>query len=126
MGMLAASIVFGVMGLAAAWFLKRSRKLDWLSSGGQDLSIQDSLWVGKGQRLLVVNVAGRRYLLGSTTNGLDTLAELDEAPPTGPSVSEPAVREPSFRDLVGRAMIEKNDNEQRSQRRHVLDGLRSL
>lgn len=122
---------FALLLMLGAFWLKRTREARLLSSEGVGLTIQESIWVGKGQRLMVVNAAGQRYLLGATSAGLETLAELGplNEPTTARSeASDDDVDAPAgpatFKDLVQQAM--SNPANPRTKRKQIIDGLRAL
>lgn len=121
---------FALILVVAAIWTKRQRESRMLAGDGAGLTIQESVWVGRGQRLLVVNAAGQRYLLGATGGGLETLAELGpaQAPTPAGSDLEPEPSVPStpasFRDLVGEALA--SDSAPRRRRKEILEGLRAL
>lgn len=57
----------------ASWLAKRSRLL----GQGGDIRITSSLGLGVRERLVVVEVDGRRWLLGVTPNQIHPISELD-------------------------------------------------
>jgi len=121
---------FALCLLVGAIVVKRTRESRLLAGGGVGLSIQESIWVGKGQRLMVVNAAGQRYLLGATGGGLETLAEL--GPVEGSSSVDDdeddldaAAKPATFKDLVQSAMTGE-PSAPRNRRKEIIDGLRVL
>jgi len=118
---------FALVLLGGALWVKKSREAQMLAGGGIGLSIQESVWVGKGQRLIVVNAGGQRYLIGATSGRLETLAELSPAQTAAVEEREdeggPAMPA-TFKDLVSQAMT--TDGTPRRKRREILDGLRVL
>ena len=117
---------FAVLLLLAAMWFKKTREARLVASTGVGLTIQESVWVGKGQRLIVVNAGGQRYLLGATTAGLETLAELGPAPDEqrASSPEEEPELPATFKEFVSQAM--NADGSPRRKRREILDGLRAL
>ena len=71
---------------------------------GRQMRVLERLAVGRDQAVLVVQVAGRYFLLGSSPSGISLLAELTEeegalwaAPPSDSGADR---RPPDFRDLL--------------------------
>ncbi len=84
-------IAFGVAGLmvAGAFVMKRLKSKGMFDAANNELRLEESLWVGRGQRLLLVSVGERRVLLGVTGAGFEGLAVLDqEVGPAGGLLSE--------------------------------------
>ncbi len=82
MTILAAASIFGL-----AFFIRKYRtgSANLLSSRTRgELQLLDSLWVSRGLRLMVVRAGDQRLVLGSSSQGLSTLAVLDEKPSTAP------------------------------------------
>lgn len=73
-------IAFGVAGLmvGGALLLKRLKSKGMFDAANHELRLEESLWVGRGQRLLLVSVGERRVLLGVTGAGFEGLAVLDQ------------------------------------------------
>ena len=109
--------------LAASWLVTR-----WAGQMGQGgrfsmtgsapgrLRVLDRLAVGRDQSLLVVQVAKRYFLIGSSPSGPSLLAELTEeegalwdSPPSGEAAAGRDV--PDFQALL-RKFREKNDREE--------------
>jgi flagellar biogenesis protein FliO len=116
---------FALLLMLGAIWVKKTREARLMSGTGVGLSIQESVWVGKGQRLLVVSAGGQRYLLGATGGGLETLAELGPAPDEKSAASDEEPEMPAtFKEFVSQAM--NTDGSPRRRRREILDGLRAL
>ncbi len=77
----------------ASWLAKRSRLL----GQGGDIKITSSLGLGVRERLVVVEVDGRRWLLGVTPNQIHPISELDAA-----SQVEPEYRATTSVDFASR------------------------
>ncbi len=71
---------FGLAGLfvGGAFLMKRLKSKGMFDAANNELRLEESLWVGKGQRLLLVSVGERRVLLGVTGAGFEGLAVLDQ------------------------------------------------
>ena len=85
-------------------------------SGQRQMKVLERLAVGRDQALLVVRLAGRTFLLGSSPSGFSLLAELTEeegalwdSPPSGEAAAGRDV--PDFQALL-RKFREKNDREE--------------
>lgn len=91
--------MFGAaFGLAAlfvggAFVMKRLKSKGMFDAANNELRLEESLWVGKGQRLLLVSVGERRVLLGVTGAGFEGLAVLDQEvePARGLPAEHPAL-----------------------------------
>lgn len=75
--------------------------------GGGRLRVLERLPVGRDQAILVVQAAGRFFLLGSSPSGFSLLCELTEeegalwcGPPSSETAAEKAV--PDFREMLRR------------------------
>ncbi len=78
-------------GFGIIWGLRRFRRRGQKELKGKDLKLVESLWLGRGQRLLLVSVGGQRVLLGATGGGLQSLAVVSDdgltVPPDGASAT---------------------------------------
>lgn len=70
-------VVIGVI-LLAAWLAKRTRLIIRMPVG---LKVGGSLSLGVREKVVVVEVDGRRFLLGTTPSQINLLAELSPPPP---------------------------------------------
>ncbi|MEQ9497220.1 MAG: flagellar biosynthetic protein FliO [Deltaproteobacteria bacterium] len=86
---------FGIAALfvGGAFVMKRLKSKGMFDAANNELRLEESLWVGKGQRLLLVSVGERRVLLGVTGAGFEGLAVLDQEvePARGLSSDHPAL-----------------------------------
>lgn len=76
----------GVMALlifGAAWGVKRHRAKPGEAGESKALELVESLWVGRGQRVLLVSVGGQRVLVGSSGGAIQSFAVLDPPAPLG-------------------------------------------
>ncbi len=97
-----AALIFG-----AAAVVRRIRQPK-TEDPGQALEVEESVWVGRGQRLILVRVRGRDVLVGATSTQLTPLAVLEVAapeasPPTQESKSSDCVLEGPRRRKKGAA-----------------------
>jgi flagellar biosynthetic protein FliO len=76
---LAALIVLALMA-AFAWFV-RSGKFGRLSAKASAISIETATSLGERRQLVIVDVEGRRFLLGVTQSTVALVTELQPAPP---------------------------------------------
>jgi flagellar biogenesis protein FliO len=93
------AVVLALVLFGAAFFLKRIRSNQVEGKGGPSLTVLESLWIGKGQRLLLVRVGGQIVLLAATNSGVNSLAVL----PNEPQISAPTpgvAIEHGFQSLV--------------------------
>jgi len=111
--------------ISAVW-TKRVREQKSISTTDVGLSVQESIWVGRGQRLMVIKAGGNQYLLGATGSGLETLADLGPAERSEPDeeLQPHPADSTTFKEFVNRAMV--NDASPRKRRKEILDGLRAL
>ena len=88
MTILAAASIFGLAFLIRRYRASGSSLLSAKTRG--DLQLLDSLWVARGLRLMVVRAGDQRLVLGSSSQGLSTLAVLDdESAKTTQKTNEP-------------------------------------
>ena len=80
-----ALVLFG-----AAFFLKRIRTTQVDAKAGAGLTVLESMWIGKGQRILLVQVGSQQILLSATSAGVTTLAVF----PNGARAPEARTLEP--------------------------------
>ena len=62
---------------ASRWYAKRMGPI----AGGKHIKIVDRLVVSKAGSILIVDIAGRQYLLGVSDQNVQLLMELDETIP---------------------------------------------
>jgi flagellar biosynthetic protein FliO len=70
-------LAVGLAIFAAAWAVRRARAGGPLAADGRALEVLESTWIGRGQRLVLVAVEGRRVLLGVTPGGISSLATFE-------------------------------------------------
>lgn len=75
-------LALGVL-ILAAWALLRWRNRT--VGGRRDLQVLDRAVLTRGASVALVNVSGRRLLLGVSTNGVNLLTRLETPGPTGES-----------------------------------------
>lgn len=74
---------------AAAWAIKRWRLLPQLREGGQNLKVVESRSLGQRNSVQVVQYKERRFLIGSGSNGVQLIGDLDSEPsPLGQPVAD--------------------------------------
>lgn len=130
--MMALALVLGGALGAATWWLRKRQRIQAQDPTSTNLAVSDALWVGKGQRLVLVDVAGRRVLLGITGAGMQSLAVLDPGIGATPERVAPAKfkatpmpdGEEWFSEMVKDEMI--RDRPTRDDRRRILSQLNSL
>lgn len=111
-----------MVAFAAAYVVKRRKEAELVEDGGPELSIKESVWVGRGQRLLLVSVQGQPVLVGATAQGMFGLGTLAPTSAAGPSESNEAKDDP-FSKYVDDAL---GDRSQRQAKRRMLSRLNSL
>jgi len=123
----AISLVLAGLAFVAAFVIRRGRRQGWLEGDSQDLAVQESVWIGKGQRLLLVAVGGQNVLVGATPQGLFSLGaftsrgpKIEPPPPAGKSVEE---EDP---DEIFASMVKNELTKGRRDRRRAYDELRAL
>ena len=79
---IAALIVLAMMA-AFAWFVRTGR-LARLSAKASAISVETATSLGERRQLVIVNVEGRRFLLGLTQTNVAVVTELQPAPPATP------------------------------------------
>lgn len=74
------SIALVLMGLAygLVMLVKRVRDSKEKNEEAGDLKLVESLWIGKGQRVMLLNVAGQQVLLGASGGSIQSLAVLSD------------------------------------------------
>ena len=123
----AISLVLAGLAFVAAFVIRRGRRQGWLEGDSQELAVQESVWIGKGQRLLLVAVGGQNVLVGATPQGLFSLGafagpKIEPPPPAGQSVEEEDPDE-VFASMVKNELVKSNG---RRDRRRAYDELRAL
>lgn len=81
-----------------------------ISAGQRRLKVLERLPVGKDQALLVIQLANRHFLLGSSPSGLSLLAELTEEEAalwTSPPPPGGGQQGPDFRQWLGKLREKK-------------------
>jgi flagellar biogenesis protein FliO len=58
--------------------VKRVRDSKEKNEEAGDLKLVESLWIGKGQRVMLLNVAGQQVLLGASGGSIQSLAVLND------------------------------------------------
>ena len=68
--------------------------------GNGQLKIVEQLMLGRDQRIVVVEVGEKHYLLGITANNISLLSEITWSPETGldESIAQAAKERPTFRE----------------------------
>jgi len=90
-------LVLALIG-AAAWLLRRAGLAQTGSTSG--LRLVGQLALGPRERLVIIEVADRRWLLGVSAAGISRLGTLP--PASEGSASEPAGTERGFSDIIRR------------------------
>lgn len=89
--MIGFAVGIGALLVGGAIFVKRLRSKGMFDAANQELRLEESLWVARGQRLLLVSIGERRVLIGVTGSGFESLAVLDQD--VEPAVAQPAKRQ---------------------------------
>lgn len=90
----------GLLG-AAAWVLLRWKRR--ATRGPEALNVLDRACLTRGASIALVSVAGRRLLLGVSSDGVRLLSDLEAgAPPDGPADFDLALRDVVERDEAPR------------------------
>ncbi|MGF1510198.1 MAG: flagellar biosynthetic protein FliO [Myxococcota bacterium] len=120
-------LVMAVLAIGGSLLVKRGRERRWLQGEGSELSVKESVWVGRGQRLLLVSVGGRSVLLGATSQGFHNLGSFvpEDRTEMSPPVEAPDGGEAEFKNLL-KAEMTKGPRETREQRRQIISRLQSL
>jgi flagellar protein FliO/FliZ len=92
------ALVLGLIG-AAAWLLRRAGLAQNVSSSG--LRVVGQLALGPRERLVVIEVGDRRWLLGVSAAGIARLGTLPAGSEGGAASAPPAERS-SFADIIRR------------------------
>lgn len=77
-GLASVCLVLALVG-ALAWFARRGSFAAWTSKG-RAIAIETAVPLGERRQLVVVNVEGRRLLLGLTPVNVSMVAELSPSP----------------------------------------------
>jgi flagellar biogenesis protein FliO len=121
------AVVVAVMAFAAALLVKKGREHQWLGTQGDDLAVKESVWIGKGQRLLLVGVQGQSILVGATPQGLYGLGSFERSTP---AVEAPLPVDAADRDAEFNAMLKeeltRGARGSREDRRRILHRLHTL
>lgn len=94
------SLVLWALGVAAAIFgsalvIRRYRPGPLLDEDGRGLEVSEAIWVGRGQRVMLLRVRGREVLVGASGGQLSGLAVLPPDEPTDSAqVTSPQLVEP--------------------------------
>jgi flagellar protein FliO/FliZ len=92
------AVVLGLIG-AAAWLLRRAGLTQNASTSG--LRVVGQLALGPRERLVVIEVGDRRWLLGVSAAGIARLGTLPAASQSGDAPS-PGAERSSFADIIRR------------------------
>lgn len=82
MATLVAGLLFG-----ASVYIRRRKKADGELETSATMKVVESMWLGRGQRLMLLSVRGHKVLIGASGGTLQNLAMLPPAP-TRPNKSE--------------------------------------
>ncbi len=74
---LTSALVFLGLGYGLLLIIRKIRRKKAPIEEPNTLKLVESLWLGKGQRLMLVNVAGQQVLLGASGGAIQSLAVLD-------------------------------------------------
>ena len=64
----------------AAWAIKKWRLLPQLREGGQSLKVVESRSLGQRNSIMVVQYEGRKFLVGSGSNGIQLIGDVSGQP----------------------------------------------
>ncbi len=67
----------GLIILGIAMVIKKAREGRIGEGLASDLTVKESVWIGKGQRILLIGVGDRRVLVGATNSALHSLGVFD-------------------------------------------------
>ena len=130
------ALLIALVAIGASIVLKK-RQSGLSAAHGDDLAVRDSVWIGKGQRLLLVGVGGQSVLVGATPQGLFGLGnfarDLRREPLTAKDAPLPAVEsaeEDEDDDAIFAAMVRNEiaagSRNSRTQRKNSLSRLQAL
>ena len=89
--MLVALVLAALVG-GAWWLSRRGGGVRLKRAVGQGVRVVQRVPVGRRQSLLLVEVEGRRILVGSTPNSLTSLSEWDDEPAAADAPDQPPAR----------------------------------
>jgi flagellar protein FliO/FliZ len=103
------SIAIVLMGLAYAlvMIVKRVRNSKDKTEEPGDLKLVESLWIGKGQRLMLLNVGGQQVLLGASGGSIQSLAVLEGGKTPDAAPEEKAANDDYFPSMLRSEMKER-------------------
>lgn len=113
---MAGTLVLMLAVFAGAYFVSKlvGKKYGALPGRAKNLSVIDSLSVGKDKSLLVIKAADKVFLLGSTERQLTMLCELDPKDFPEPEGEKPGARDfcATLRDVItGAGRMGKGDKD---------------
>lgn len=125
---------------AVAWWVRRNRERRMGEALGSDLSVRESVWLGRGQRILLVTFDTHKVLVGVSGGSLQNLGVFGEEGTVMPSPNNPIERDASLRraeenhssdfaDMIKGELAEtlgKANRPGRDRRRRMLSELSSL
>lgn len=98
--MIGFAVVIGALLVGGAVVVKRLRSKGIFEAAAKELAVEESLWVGRGQRLLLVSIGTERVLLGLSGSGFEGLAVLGpKSAPAPAPIAEPVQHAPIARPV---------------------------
>lgn len=100
-----------VLVLFLAYYLTKlyARKMGTSFGTGRNMKIVDRIPAGKGSAIVIIEVAGKQYMLGVTDGSINLLTELETPIPAAPE--ERAAQPSSFIKTLKSVVVRDNNDE---------------
>ena len=104
---LSTALVLLGLGYALLMLVKKIKSTKDPVEESNALKLVESLWLGKGQRVMLVNVGGQQVLLGASGGSLQSLAVLDGEAKEGNQPAKNAANDDYFPSMLKSEMAEE-------------------